>query len=65
MNCPYCHSSFLEDFGPRGSARVAPRDVRVGLSEEQARRLNNAATLLQILEAQLRQELNHLQQCNK
>lgn len=60
MNCPYCHSGFLEEFGPTTS-RLSGRDLRLGLSDEQARRLNNAATLLQILEAQLREELDHLQ----
>jgi len=61
MHCPYCQSSFLEEFARRGSARINARDLRIGLSDEQARRLNNAATLLQILEAQLREELNNLQ----
>eukprot|EP01041_Mallomonas_annulata_P005206 gene5206-10421_t len=61
MHCPYCQSSFLEEFGGRGSSRINARDLRLGLSDEQARRLNNAATLLQILEAQLREELSNLQ----
>lgn len=60
MHCPYCHSGFLEEFGP-STNRLSARDLRLGLTDEQTRRLNNAATLLQILEAQLREELDHLQ----
>jgi len=61
--CPYCQSSFLEEYVSNqvvaiGSGRGLGRN---GLSDEQARRLNNAATLLQMLEAQLREELDNLQ----
>ena len=66
LQCPYCQSSFLEEcpFGPSGGiseSRLNPRQVGVGLNDEQALRLNQAATLLQMLEAQLRHELETLQ----
>ena len=67
FHCPYCNSTFLEDIGSSSvvlatNAIVNARNM--ALSEEQSRRLANAAIMLRLLEAQLRDELESLQTGN-
>ena len=57
LRCNFCNSSFLEEI-------ELPMQIRrrhYELSDEQTRRLTSAAALLQMLEAQLRDELEMLQ----
>lgn len=59
--CPRCHSSFLEEFGGDRSSYMGNFRHHSELNEEQSRRLANAAIMLRLLEAQLRDELENLQ----
>jgi len=64
LSCPRCQSSFLEDFNAHPYSNhngYARNNLREELSDEQARRLANAAIMLRLLEIQLRDELEHLQ----
>jgi hypothetical protein len=68
QHCPFCNSSFLEEIPQQHQEAAAASSSRQGgrgllrrLSEEQTRRLTNAASMLQLLEAQLRDELERLQ----
>ena len=65
QNCPFCNSSFLEDITDRyatsshqHSHSHHERD-RDEITEVQSRRLQNAALMLRILEAQLQEELHN------
>ena len=71
MQCPICESAFLEQLPRHSRLPGADRreDHRVGggaassseLSEDQSRRLANAAFMLRVLESRLRDELELLQ----
>eukprot|EP00596_Hydrurales_sp_CCMP1899_P000689 CAMPEP_0119036732 /NCGR_PEP_ID=MMETSP1177-20130426/4653_1 /TAXON_ID=2985 /ORGANISM="Ochromonas sp, Strain CCMP1899" /LENGTH=522 /DNA_ID=CAMNT_0006997015 /DNA_START=212 /DNA_END=1780 /DNA_ORIENTATION=- len=65
--CPHCQSSFLEEIDnpslspSADSSGVVVRTRNNALSEDQSRRLANAAIMLRLLELQLREELDSLQ----
>jgi hypothetical protein len=68
-SCPICRDTFVEEIeefavGDGGTMMFGRRTqdhAGMGLSEEQRRRLFNAAALLQLLEAHLREELMMLE----
>lgn len=59
ITCPSCDSTFVEEMNDFRDHFIIGR--RNELNDEQARRLANAAIMLRILEAQLREELESLQ----
>mmetsp|Transcript_22425 Transcript_22425/g.30814 ORF Transcript_22425/g.30814 Transcript_22425/m.30814 type:complete len:724 (+) Transcript_22425:81-2252(+) len=74
--CPHCQSTFLEELGnsmPTASNQTmglgGPDDRLISvrhrshgqLTSDQSRRISNATAMLRLLEAQLRDELEHLQ----
>ena len=73
MTCPHCDSTFLEEVGGVRQSELLPGrrggrpyqnifgDAGGSLSAEQTRRISSAATMLRLLETQLRQELEQLQ----
>jgi Zn finger protein HypA/HybF involved in hydrogenase expression len=61
LYCPHCHSTFLEEISTLAGDTALRARAHVDLTEEQSRRLANAATMLRLLESQLRDELEQLQ----
>ena len=63
MSCQYCHSAFVEEFLYNHPNFGPNRSMGLGnhLSDEQSRRLTNAAFMLRIFENQLRDELEQIQ----